>query len=439
MSRSESPVGIDAQLVSAIYNERIDHRFKGFAPATYGCTLAVFIDDRRSLFDGSFNPPVMSLHRSALDHNIATMARYCADHQVLLAPHGKTTLAPQLFQRQFDAGAWAITVATPTQVAICRAFGVRRVLLANELVDASAIEWIGEELERDPAFEFFCYVDSLDGVRILGNAASPHSWRRPLRVLVEVGTPGGRTGCRTIVEALEVARAAAGTRGLDIAGVAGYEGMIGMGRTVEALEGVREFLIMLRGTAEVFLAEGIGPQADDEMIVSAGGSVYFDEVVNVLAAPWHTERKVQVVLRPGCYVTHDSGTYEQNSPFTTSASTARYQLKPALEVWCQILARPETGLALGLLGRRDVSFDGGLPRPRRLRGAGGEFIDAAGLTVFDLNDQHAYIDVPAEPSVGVGDWLSCGISHPCTAMDKWHLIPVVDDSYAVVDLVRTFF
>jgi len=32
-----------------------------------------------------------------------------------------------------------------------------------------------------------------------------------------------------------------------------------------------------------------------------------------------------------------------------------------------------------------------------------------------------------------------GISHPCTAFDKWQLIPVVDEEYRIVDVVRTFF
>jgi D-serine deaminase-like pyridoxal phosphate-dependent protein len=38
----------------------------------------------------------------------------------------------------------------------------------------------------------------------------------------------------------------------------------------------------------------------------------------------------------------------------------------------------------------------------------------------------------------VGDIVACGISHPCTAFDKWQLIPVVEDEH-VVDLIRTFF
>jgi D-serine deaminase-like pyridoxal phosphate-dependent protein len=103
--------------------ETVDERFKGFAPSVYGRRLGDLVRDRVTLFDGSFTPPIMILKNSALRHNIETMAGYCREHGVELAPHGKTTLAPQLWERQLAAGAWGISVATPAQVALCRAAG----------------------------------------------------------------------------------------------------------------------------------------------------------------------------------------------------------------------------------------------------------------------------------------------------------------------------
>ena len=59
--------------------------------------------------------PVLVLHEDALAHNLAAMAAWCERERLLLAPHGKTTMAPRLFRRQLDAGAWGITVATVHQ------------------------------------------------------------------------------------------------------------------------------------------------------------------------------------------------------------------------------------------------------------------------------------------------------------------------------------
>ena len=95
----------------------------------------------QNLFDGPFSWPVMVARRSAIDANIATMASYCARHGVEHAPHGKTTMAPTLFQAQLDAGAWGITVATAHQALVAHRFGVPRILLANEVLDPKVLRW----------------------------------------------------------------------------------------------------------------------------------------------------------------------------------------------------------------------------------------------------------------------------------------------------------
>ena len=53
--------------------------------------------------------PAAVIHEPALAHNLAWMQRFAEAHGAYLAPHGKTTMAPALFQRQLDAGAWGIT------------------------------------------------------------------------------------------------------------------------------------------------------------------------------------------------------------------------------------------------------------------------------------------------------------------------------------------
>src|SRR5215467_13057310 len=108
---------------------------KGFGVPAPGATVsaASLGATRPSLFGPGFTMPVLLLRESAVAHNIGAMAAYCAAAGVRLAPHGKTTMAPQLMARQLAAGAWAVTAATVGELHVYRAFGIPRVLLANEL------------------------------------------------------------------------------------------------------------------------------------------------------------------------------------------------------------------------------------------------------------------------------------------------------------------
>jgi D-serine dehydratase len=340
--------------------------------------------------------PVLVLRESAVAHNLAVMARWCAERGVSLAPHGKTTMAPALIRRQLDAGAWGMTAASVPQLTVMRDAGAARVILANQLVGAPEIAWFERERE---GIEAFCLVDSVAGVRALAAGV-----QRPLGVLIELGGP--RAGCRTLEAALAVADAVARAPLLELAGVEGFEG------TLPAAE-VDPYLARLRELVEVLDARGAFA---GEIIATAGGSAYFDRVVAAL----QFDRPVRVVLRSGCDIPHDDGLYAESSPLQ--------ELRAALELWARVLSCPEPGLAIAGFGRRDAPYDSGLPVVRSHRA----------VTVSALNDQHAFLDDP-DGVLEVGDTIVCGISHPCTAFDKWPLIGVVDDDDVVVGAVRTRF
>lgn len=381
---------------------------------------------RRPTLD-EFSYPLMTLRETALAHNIEGMAEYCAQSGVLLAPHGKTTMAPQLAAQQLAAGAWGITVATIGQLRGYREYGIDRLLLANELVDRAGIAWLARELAAAPEFEPYCYVDSLAGVEILDSVLREHNPGRKLSVLVELGHANGRTGARTVEEAIAVAKAAAATDTLHLAGVAGYEGQLGHDTLPATLDAVTGFCQAMRAVLSALWTDG-------SPILSAGGSSYFDVVVRELTAPWSGGLTPAVVLRSGAYVTHDHGIYHRLSA-AERHTAGTLTLVPALELWAQVVSRPEPGLALLNAGRRDVSFDEGMPVV--LRTARGSDVD--GWTVTKLNDQHGYLTVPADAELAVGDLVCLGISHPCTAFDKWRAIPVLDAEDRVVDVVHTFF
>jgi D-serine deaminase-like pyridoxal phosphate-dependent protein len=416
----------------------IDWRFKGFPTTARGLGPDDFAASRPALFDSGFSWPMMVIKQSAVEHNVSTLANYCLERGVSLAPHVKTTMSPQLWGLQLAAGAWGLTVATPHQARVVRAHGVQRIFLANELVDANATAWIADEMATSESFELTCYVDSVAGVRILGAATAPHL-RRRLRVVVEVGHEGGRTGCRTDDDALAVARAVREEPSLALIGVAGYEGGIGHDRSPETVTAVRAFVQRLRQLLTTLDAQALLAADTGEYLVSCGGSAFFDVVADELAGAWGTTLPVRVLLRSGAYITHDSLLYEVLSPFADAPVESR--LRPAIEVWGQVLSRPEPGLALLGIGKRDISFDEGLPVVIATRAPTGDgaIEPLAGCRVDRLNDQHSYLAVPSDSPLAVGDLVCLGISHPCTAHDKWQLVPLVDDDYHVVDTARSYF
>jgi len=417
-------------------HEPAGFRFQSLPAAA---TVAAAVAGKPDLFGGAFLSPVAVLRESAIAHNIATMADYCATHGVLLAPHGKTTMAPQLFARQLAAGAWGLTAATVGHVRTYRAFGVRRILLANELVDEGAISWLAGELAADPEFEFLCYVDSVAGAELLDAELAVAGASRPVRVLIELGNHGGRTGARTLDTALAAARTARSLTHLAVAGVAGYEGGIGDGGSDAGLAAVDRLCARMRELATALVDQQLLDPAATELLVTGGGSAYFDQVVaSLTAGPWPAEPPVAVVLRSGSYVTHDEGIYTRVGAFDRNPD-GPWRLRPAFEVWGRVLSRPEPGLALLDVGRRDAPFDQDLPMPRWVRPRGSATVRPTTARVTGLNDQHAFLAVdPADP-LAVGDWVGLAISHPCTAFDKWQLLLLVDDDYRVLDTIRTFF
>ncbi|MER7876662.1 amino acid deaminase [Streptomyces solisilvae] len=422
------------QAVAALARERVDHRFKGLPPNAEGLTVGELAAERRSLFTGGFTTPVLALSAEALEHNLVALERYSAAHGLAFAPHGKTSLAPQLFERQLAHGAWGITAAVPTQVRIYRAFGIQRIFLANEVVDAAALRWLAAELDADPDFRFIAYVDSVRGVELMDAALREAGARRPVDVVVELGGgEGARTGIRTEAECATVADAVAATGTLRLVGVAGYEGEV----PKPDGERVRAWLRRLTALAADFDAAGRF-EGVDEVVVSAGGSAWFDAVADVFAELPTLSRPVLKLLRSGAYVSHDDGHYRHLTPFNRVPEEG--ELHPAFRLWAQVVSRPEPGQAFLNAGKRDAAYDLDMPEPQLIRSARDATTrPATGLAVTALSDQHAWVTVADGTDLEVGDWVGLGLSHPCTSFDKWQLIPVAEADGTVTDYIRTFF
>lgn len=396
---------------------------KGFA-ALGPVSARELVEQKVRLWDLTF--PVMVLREEALASNVATMAEWCRSHGVLLAPHGKTSMSPQITALQLEAGAWGVTAATIGQVRTFTEFGVRRILLANQLTDPAGIAWLAQALHDLPDLTVVGYVDSVAGVRLLDDVLRSAGARRRLSVLLELGVPGRRTGVRTTTEALEVARCVQAAETLVLAGVSTFEGVLGHDRD-EATKA--EVARLCRRVRELGLDLARRGLIDGPPLLSGGGSTYFDVVAEALDGP----EPATVLLRSGGYVTHDDGLY------ATRSTPLPSRLRAALDVWAYVLSRPEPGRVLAGAGRRDVPFDVALPVVRSAVARSGVAREAGAARVTALNDQHMFLDVPPGSDLAVGDALCLGIAHPCTAFDKWRVVPVVAADGSVTDVAYTFF
>jgi D-serine dehydratase len=383
--------------------------------------------------------PVAVLKSAALAHNISTMHGYFQRAAMELAPHGKTTMCPQLFERQLDNGAWGITVATISQLQLCHAMGVRRVLLANELVGKAELALFASLCAQAPDHEYLVLIDSAAGATQLAAAMAATRTTARAKVLLEVGMPRGRCGVRDPAACLGLARHIASLPNLELAGIEGYEGLIVTADAGEDVARVNQFLDTVLEIYRAIRAQDLFANPA-RVIVSAGGSVYYDLFARF--ARENAANNLVFVARSGCYITCDAAFYQraQERVSQRAAAGSAPSLIPALEIWARVLSVPEAGLAVVGLGKRDCSHDIDPPLSRwwysaaRMRAP--EPLPT--LPVLRLNDQHALLDV-GETAFEVGDLVGFGISHPCTTFDKWSLLMEVDDDYNVLGGLKTFF
>ncbi|MFI1199234.1 amino acid deaminase [Streptomyces sp. BHT-5-2] len=423
-----------ARELGNLADDRVDHRFKALPPDAAGRTVGELAAERRNLFTDGFTTPVLALSAESVEHNLALLETYTSRHGLAFAPHGKTCMAPQLFARQLAHGAWGITAAVPHQARVYRDFGIQRIFLANEVVDAAALRWLAGELAADPDFRFVCYVDSLRGIALMDQALRAAEAVRPVDVVIELGAgEGARTGARSEAECRELADAIAGVDTLRLVGVAGYEGEV----PDADHERVTAWLHRLVALAADLDASGRFTDLD-EIVVSAGGSAWFDAVAEVFAGLPELSAPVLKLLRSGAYVSHDDGHYRHLTPFNRVPEEGA--LQPAFRLWAQVVSRPTPEQAFLNAGKRDAAYDLHLPQAQVVRsGRDGTERPAAGLTVTGLSDQHAWVRTEHAGDLEVGDWVGLGLSHPCTSFDKWQLIPLVEEDGTVVDFIRTFF
>jgi len=408
---------------------------KGLGDSRAGCSLQDVASLGWNILREEVSLPVAVLRQSRIRHNLHWMQDFMQRYGVQLAPHGKTTMSPALFHLQLEHGAWGITLATAPQVQAAWQHGIRRMLLANQLVGKGNMAIISRLLQ-DSSFSFCCIVDSAANADALGRYFAAAGQR--LRILLEYGVEGGRTGIRSPQqEDAVLAAIARWPQALSLVGVEVYEGVL------QQEADIRAFLQAVLARTRVHAAAG--RFTEQNIILSGAGSAWYDVVADEFSG-FDPGQPVDILLRPGCYLTHDVGIYRHaeqrihsHNPIARDMGSS---LLPALQLWAYVQSLPEEGRAIIALGKRDAAFDAGLPQVALHFRPGHDQQPSpapADWMVVSMMDQHAFMRIPAAADLQVGDMLAFEISHPCLTFDKWRQLLLVDDALNVTGAVETLF
>ena len=421
----------------------LDASFKGFPHHSAPLRRSAIGRQNWNVLQGDLPLPLAVIRRDALTHNLTWMQNFAKERGIGMAPHGKTTMSPQLFQRQLEAGAWGMTFANVTQVRAGVAAGAQRCLIANQVFAAIDLQGI-DDLKRAHAgtnstLRIVFLVDSIAQLALIEGWFTTHPGTEPFEVLLEMGVEGGRSGCREHGQALALSTRLHASPAVQLVGIECYEGLAATGNTQADVAYAAKLMARVTDIAKACDAQSLFEH--DEILITAGGSAIFDLVADHLQPV--LSRPVRGLLRSGCYVTHDQGNYKRMMSAITSRLGCGDGLHAALEVWAAVQSRPEPGLAILTVGKRDISYDQEMPSTLMFckRGTVTPQPTPADWAITGLNDQHAYLrwSGPVSESLQVGDLVCLGISHPCTTFDKWRWMPLVDAQYTVCDAIVTCF
>jgi len=440
------------QFLQSILDLKLDAKTKGIPLADRQLRLAEVGKQGWNVLRGDLMLPVLVLREARMNANLRAMRDYAEHHGVVLAPHGKSTVCPQLYLDQMETGgSWGITAATVQQASVVAATGIPNIIIANQVVSRANIEQLAALKRAYPRTAIYSLVDSVPTVEQLVTHGKPKIGGLRFQVLLEVGYVGGRTGARSLEQAKDVLDAVLRHPDcLELAGIECYEGTINKPDADETIVAVDRFLDFAVAVLEH--AKSIDAfKGRQEVLMTAGGSAYFDRVVAKFTAA-HRGPGTRIALRGGSYLTYDHGFYKVKLRNLDRRGglegpkghiTASQSFQPALELFAMVQSQHDTGVAILTMGIRDLPYDLGYPTPLRQYRDGKKLldvdVDASEYKIVNSNDQHCYLNFPVGADIRIGDVFACGISHPCTAFDKWDVLYRVDEEFNVTGALKTFF
>jgi D-serine dehydratase len=394
--------------------------------------------------DGRMNLPLLSLDIPTYEANRSAMLRVCKENACKIAPHAKTPMSPVLARDLVEHGAWGPSVADLRQADAMLRHRLQRVLIANEIGGRAAAQRLATLLRRYPDSQVFLFIDSTKMLSALGDIWKQDAELPVLRLLIDVGCGRGGTNSQGEVEALLQGHSKIAEPRFILAGVACYEGTANRPDATELDVALTELFNRTHKTLGAVRA-AVGP--DQPLILSAGGSSLFDEVISRCSPILQDVENCALLLRSGACFFSDHGPIRDRLRAVASrkllsersCSEIATAFSPALRLWAEVLSAGSNQNVICGVGLRDVAHDQGLPVPVALWRDGAKLAHLEGAAeTLRLNDQHAFVRV-TDVTVDIGDVIEFGIRHPCTTIDKHDLIYGLNSDGKVVAVLRTFF
>lgn len=404
--------------------DRVLPGMRGLPPGLGPLSISEIKERRWHPARGEMSLPVLTMDLEAFGNNAKVMQRIAGHYGAWLAPHGKTPMAPAIAGRLLEFGSWATSVADLRQAEVMLAAGHRRVIIANQIGGLRALERLAQLLDRYGDADVYLFVDTAETIKGLERLWLARPSLPTIKLLVEVSC--GRGGAHEVEQIQAIVDACSGAApGVQLAGIAAYEGTLMRPTEQETLAGLDEFFARIaKAVSLVALAS-----SQFELILTAGGSSLFDQVI-VRALPLlQGDRRIRLVLRSGaCYFSDHGGIARRLEALVSRAALAPVlgktnPFQPVLRLWAEVLTHNAAGQAICGLGLRDTSHDQGPPVPLRIWRDGALLAEIAGsATVEKLNDQHAFVSHIGNVDMRIGDVVEFGISHPCTCLDKHSVV-----------------
>jgi D-serine deaminase-like pyridoxal phosphate-dependent protein len=321
-----------------------------------------------------------------MERNLARVAGYCRQHQLLLRPHTKTHKIPDLAKRQLASGATGITVAKLGEAAVMLDAGINDMLIAYPIVGPKKTARVAQLAQQA---SITVSLDSEEVARGLSEATAREGAK--IGVLIEMDVGFGRCGFGREADVLALARKITDMSGLEFKGLMFFPGHFGVAPDERAAMRI-EVNDFLKRTLEVLSDAGLRAS-----IVSGGSTptAYEGDLFYGVNE-----------VRPGTYIFNDRNTV------AVSACTLD---DCALSVLVTVVSTSVSGHAVVDGGSKTFSYD-------RFQGGDGR---GFGIVKEDpeaeierFSEEHGHLNVQrSERRYRVGDRLSVIPNHVCTTVN----------------------
>lgn len=325
--------------------------------------------------------PCVLIDLVKVEANLARAQTHAKANGYALRPHIKTHKLPRFAQRQIELGAVGITVQKVGEAEVMVDAGIDDIFLPYNIIGDSKLARLAALNDR---VTLSVTADSPDTVA--GYARTFAGRRRPLTVLVECDTGGGRCGVQSPAQALALARQIAAAPGLVFGGLMTYPAR-------HRVEETDQWLAEARGLIE---SAGIAVPR-----VTSGNSPDI----------WHTGDQTITERRPGTYIYNDRSLVDLGVASLGDC---------ALTVLATVVSRPTATRAVIDAGSKALTSD-----TLGLTGFG-VIAGHEEIMVSALSEEHGVIELPAPSDwPRIGDQVQIIPNHACVVSnlyDNVHLL-----------------